>query len=243
VRIGVLGLARPDRSGRVTERGLLHALHWGPDHRIDIRLPTGMLIIASAPEGQHVVGSSCVIRSRWRWTRAWALNIRILQCIDATRRRAQHRSTGRTRYRARVGRRHRPGLAAALVATVSAVAGCVTPHPSDRGPVSSPSPTAAERSGCAAGQFAVTWLPGQSTTAAVCVHVGTEVVVALHTGGGYRWGQPTSSAPAVATVNEAGYDQDGGTHVTVSAVAAGTTVIGSSAGPTRSWQLTVTVVP
>ena len=87
------------------------------------------------------------------------------------------------------------------------------------------------------------WLPGQPTTGAVCVRVGTEVVVALHTGGGYRWGQPTSSAPAVATVNEAGYDQEGGTHVTVSAVAAGTTVIGSSAGPTRSWQLTVTVVP
>jgi hypothetical protein len=108
--------------------------------------------------------------------------------------------------------------------------------------VSSPSPSAAERSGCATGQLTVTWLPGQPTTGAVCVHVGTDVVVALHTGGGYRWGQPTSSAPAVATVNEAGYDQDGGTHVTVSTVAAGTTVIGSSAGPTRSWQLTVTVV-
>jgi len=148
----------------------------------------------------------------------------------------------RTRYRARVGRRHRAGLAAVLVATVSAVAGCGQPHPSDRSPVGSPSPSA-ERSGCATGQLTVTWLPDQPTTGAVCVHVGTDVVVALHTGGGYRWGQPTSSAPAVATVNEAGYDQDGGTHVTVSTVAAGTTVIGSRASPTRSWQLTVTVVP
>jgi hypothetical protein len=53
----LFGVACPDRSGRVTERGLLYALRWAPGHRIDIRPHHGMLIIASLPAGQHVVGS------------------------------------------------------------------------------------------------------------------------------------------------------------------------------------------
>jgi hypothetical protein len=53
----LFGVACPDRSGRVTERGLLRALHWGPGRRIDIRSHQGMLIIASAAAGEHVVGS------------------------------------------------------------------------------------------------------------------------------------------------------------------------------------------
>ncbi|WP_326557214.1 hypothetical protein [Micromonospora sp. NBC_01796] len=53
----VIGVARPDRSGRVTERGLLDALRWPAGHRIDIRPHSGMLVVASAPAGQHVVGS------------------------------------------------------------------------------------------------------------------------------------------------------------------------------------------
>lgn len=53
----LIGVARPDRSGRVTERGLLRALRWDPGHRIDIHPHDGMLVIASAGAGQHVVGS------------------------------------------------------------------------------------------------------------------------------------------------------------------------------------------
>jgi hypothetical protein len=53
----LLGVASPDRSGRVTEPALLQALHWSPGHRIDIRLQAGMLVIASAMAGPHVVGS------------------------------------------------------------------------------------------------------------------------------------------------------------------------------------------
>ncbi|GIH16029.1 hypothetical protein [Rugosimonospora africana] len=57
-RDGVLiGLARPDHSGRVTERGLLRALRWSPGHRIDIRSQGEMLVIASATAGRDVVGS------------------------------------------------------------------------------------------------------------------------------------------------------------------------------------------
>ncbi|GIH16052.1 hypothetical protein [Rugosimonospora africana] len=54
VRIGV---ARPDLSGRVIERGLLRALGWSPGHRVDIYPHGEMLVIASAVAGRHVVGS------------------------------------------------------------------------------------------------------------------------------------------------------------------------------------------
>lgn len=47
----------PDRSGRVTERGLLRALGWYPGHRISIHPRAGMLIVASALAGPQVVGS------------------------------------------------------------------------------------------------------------------------------------------------------------------------------------------
>jgi hypothetical protein len=114
-------------------------------------------------------------------------------------------------------------------------------------------PTAATSSApatCDRQPVTVDWRPDQPLDAALCVHVGTDVVVALHPDARYRWGQPTSSAPGIAAVNEAGMDQDGGTHVTVSTVSAGTAVIESTAripadpsSPARSWRLTVTVVP
>lgn len=53
----LIGTARPDRSGRVTERGLLRALRWHPGHPIDIHPHDEMLVIASTPTGQHAVGS------------------------------------------------------------------------------------------------------------------------------------------------------------------------------------------
>jgi hypothetical protein len=53
----VLGVACPDRSGRVTERAVLQALRWTPGHRIGMRPHAGILVIASAPAGRHVVGS------------------------------------------------------------------------------------------------------------------------------------------------------------------------------------------
>jgi hypothetical protein len=53
----LIGVARPDLSGRLTERGPLRALGWSPGHRIDIHPHGEMLVIASAVAGQHVVGS------------------------------------------------------------------------------------------------------------------------------------------------------------------------------------------
>ncbi|HEX5543151.1 MAG TPA: hypothetical protein VFX60_16585 [Micromonospora sp.] len=53
----LISMARPNRSGRVAERGLLGALGWSPGHRIDIHPHDGMLVIASALAGEHVVRS------------------------------------------------------------------------------------------------------------------------------------------------------------------------------------------
>jgi hypothetical protein len=53
----VLGVACPDRSGRVTERAVLQALRWTPGQRIDIRSQAGMLVIVSASAGRQMVGS------------------------------------------------------------------------------------------------------------------------------------------------------------------------------------------
>jgi hypothetical protein len=136
------------------------------------------------------------------------------------------------------------GVAAALAAVVS---GCGHSGGSGRFPAASASAgttgtVAVSPAGCAAGRLSVTWSPGQPTAVELCVRVGTEVVVNLHADGSDRWGQPTSSAPAVAGVNPAGYDQDGGTHVTVSAESPGTAVIASRTAA-REWRLRVTVVP
>jgi hypothetical protein len=149
----------------------------------------------------------------------------------------------------------RTGTVAAFIATMAVTAGCGGTRQSGATPAVSGSAGAggaivsATPAVCTAGRTTVTWLPGQPSVAAVCVRVGTGIVVALHPDGRYRWDQPTSSDPSIASVNTAGTDQDGGTHVTVSARSPGTAVIGSTAtvpadpnSPTRSWRLTTTVV-
>src|SRR2546429_7026 len=47
----VLGVACPDRAGRVTERAVLPALHRGPGQRLDVRPRAGVLLLVSAPAG------------------------------------------------------------------------------------------------------------------------------------------------------------------------------------------------
>ncbi|MGH3712477.1 MAG: hypothetical protein ACRDT4_03310 [Micromonosporaceae bacterium] len=51
----VLGMARLDRSGRLSARDLLGVLGWRPGHRVDIGIVEGVLVAASAASGQHVV--------------------------------------------------------------------------------------------------------------------------------------------------------------------------------------------
>ncbi|MEV6524534.1 hypothetical protein AB0M43_21480 [Longispora sp. NPDC051575] len=52
----LLGMARPDRSGRITERTLLAALRWGPGRPVDMDTRGGALIVSGNPSGLHVVG-------------------------------------------------------------------------------------------------------------------------------------------------------------------------------------------
>ncbi|GIH16034.1 hypothetical protein [Rugosimonospora africana] len=47
----LIGVAGPDRSGRVTERALLRALGWSLGHRIGIHAHGEMLVIGSAVAG------------------------------------------------------------------------------------------------------------------------------------------------------------------------------------------------
>jgi hypothetical protein len=51
----LIGTARIDRSGRVHERALLRALGWGPGRRLDLDSVDGLIVVAPAPVGRHVV--------------------------------------------------------------------------------------------------------------------------------------------------------------------------------------------
>jgi hypothetical protein len=50
-------MALPARCGRVSAQHLLRALGWLPYHRLDIQPRHGMLVICSASDGRHQVGS------------------------------------------------------------------------------------------------------------------------------------------------------------------------------------------
>ena len=53
----VLDLARVDRSGRLSSRGLLRALGWSSGHRLEIDAVEGAVVVGSSPAGRWVVGS------------------------------------------------------------------------------------------------------------------------------------------------------------------------------------------
>ncbi|MFG1954994.1 hypothetical protein [Micromonospora sp. NPDC048830] len=51
----MLGMARLDRSGRLSARELLGVLGWRPGSRVDIGVVAGVLVAATASTGRHVV--------------------------------------------------------------------------------------------------------------------------------------------------------------------------------------------
>jgi hypothetical protein len=53
----VLDVARLDRSGRVSARPLLAALGWRPGHRVDIDVVDGVVVVAAAVAGRHMVSA------------------------------------------------------------------------------------------------------------------------------------------------------------------------------------------
>jgi hypothetical protein len=51
----LIGAARIDRSGRIHERALLHAVGWGPGQRLELDSVDGLIVIAPAPAGRHII--------------------------------------------------------------------------------------------------------------------------------------------------------------------------------------------
>ena len=104
---------------------------------------------------------------------------------------------------------------------------------------------------CADGRMTINWSPTAPSPATVCLRVGAEAIVTLRAVVGDRWGSLTDSDSAVAATTPPGLDQEGAAHITISALAPGTTVLRAVADPAgsvpgaaaQSWQLTVTVVP
>jgi hypothetical protein len=58
----LVATARMDRSGRVHERLLLHALGWEPGHRLDMDIVHGLIVVAAAPTGPHLVDERGALR-------------------------------------------------------------------------------------------------------------------------------------------------------------------------------------
>lgn len=52
----LLDVARLDRSGRLSARGLLRALNWRPGHRLDIDVLHGAVVVTATATGRHAVG-------------------------------------------------------------------------------------------------------------------------------------------------------------------------------------------
>ncbi|WP_219413447.1 hypothetical protein [Pseudonocardia nigra] len=51
----LVGTARVDRSGRVHERALLHALGWEPGHELELDTGSGVIAVTSVPGGRYRV--------------------------------------------------------------------------------------------------------------------------------------------------------------------------------------------
>lgn len=58
----IFDMARPDLSGRISIRGLLGALAWTSDVRLDLAITTEMMIFAVRVAGQHGVAGSGTIK-------------------------------------------------------------------------------------------------------------------------------------------------------------------------------------
>jgi hypothetical protein len=52
---GLVAIARPDRSGRLSARGLLRAMEWEPGHRLSLEVDDGAIGIHGCAAGMHGV--------------------------------------------------------------------------------------------------------------------------------------------------------------------------------------------
>jgi hypothetical protein len=85
----------------------------------------------------------------------------------------------------------------------------------------------------------------------VCIRVGGSVTITLTTTVGDRWTPPTSSSPALATVDDFHTDADGALHATVTARRPGTATLSAfesfipdpGGPPSYMWSLTLNIEP
>jgi hypothetical protein len=108
--------------------------------------------------------------------------------------------------------------------------------------------------GCATGETILKWTPNQPPPDRTCVHVASDILLAMSPIDPDQWQQPTSSDPQIATVGPLGRDQEGITYTTVTTLHPGTVTIHATArpqepndpqrtGPLRQlWLLTITVI-
>ena len=139
--------------------------------------------------------------------------------------------------------------------SVSPGPGGATPPTATATPASSTTPsrpagTASGHPGCLSGTVDLAYPEAGDPPHAVCVHVGTRILITLRTRPGDPWRAVVSSAPRIVAL--AGDTvAAGGVHASASAVGAGTAVlsaetrqpVGAAGQLTQRWQLEVTVLP
>ncbi len=111
--------------------------------------------------------------------------------------------------------------------------------------------TVAPSASCLSGAVRVLYPGADNPLRTVCVHVGTQITITLDAVASYKWAPVTSSVPAVVLML-GNHAADGGTLVEVARAqapgaatltSADTFTPGPHGPPSRTWQLTVTVVP
>lgn len=152
------------------------------------------------------------------------------------------------------------GLAGSSAATSTPAAGGSAPSASPQSPVPPPASSPASSSSpasppppspCQSGTVDLSWQAGQPPPAALCVRVGTKILIDLRGPLGYRWTPLTSSDPAVITVTPRTTDGvAAAVAATATAVSAGRAQVTATESfpadphgpPTRLWTVAVTVV-
>ncbi|MEV5878367.1 hypothetical protein AB0L75_29910 [Streptomyces sp. NPDC052101] len=136
-------------------------------------------------------------------------------------------------------------------ATASASSQSAYRSPRPTGPPVSASTAGSSARSCLSGKVSVRYPPADNPLRSICVHVGTEIDIALTPSPGYRWAPVTSSSPTTGVVLDDHLATDGTRSATARATAPGTAMLDSAdtytpdphGPPSRAWQLTLTVIP
>ncbi|MER6068126.1 hypothetical protein ABT187_04550 [Streptomyces sp. NPDC001817] len=139
---------------------------------------------------------------------------------------------------------------------VSSASVSASPQSAYRSPEPTGSPASGSATGsstppCLSGRISVRYPPAGNPLRSICVHVGTEIGIALTPFPGYRWARVTSASPTAVVVLDDHLTSDGARSATARATAPGSATLDSAdtytpdphGPPSRAWRLTLTVVP